>query len=162
MARNGRNNGRDGARHELDALDAKILNMLNENARKSFRQMAKDLDVSMNTVSKRVKAMEDAGIILGYAPQMNPQKLGYDIIAIIGVRISKGKQLEVQNKISKHDRVFAVYDITGEWDSIIMARFRTRSELNLFIKNILGTEYIERTYTQIVLNVVKDESRVIL
>ena len=162
MVKTSRNNNRAPEKYEMDEIDLGILEMLNENARKSFRQMARDLKVSMNTISKRVKAMEDAGIILRYAPVMDSQKLGYDILAIVGVRISKGKQIETENKISRHERVYAVYDITGDWDTIIMARFKNRYELNQFIKTIQSIEYIERTYTQIVLNVVKEETRVLV
>ncbi len=144
----------------MDELDKKILNLLNTNARKSYRQMAKELKISMSTVSNRVKGMENEGVIKGYIPVLDPQKVGYDLLVVIGVRISRGKLLEVQNKISKHTGVFGVYDITGEWDSMVFVRFRNREELNTFIKWTLNLEYIERTYTQVVLNVVKEEVRV--
>ncbi len=144
----------------MDELDKKILKLLNTNARKSYRQMAKELKVSMSTVSNRVKGMENEGVIKGYIPVLDPQKVGYDLLVMIGVRISRGKLLEVQNKISKHAGVFGVYDITGEWDSMVFVRFRNREELNTFIKWTLNLEYIERTYTQVVLNVVKEEVRV--
>lgn len=144
----------------MDELDKKILNLLNKNARKSYRQMAKELKVSMSTVSNRVKNLENEGVIKGYIPVLDPQKVGYDLLVMVGVRISRGKLLEVQNKISEHTGVFGVYDITGEWDSIVFVRFRNREELNTFIKWTLNLEYIERTYTQVVLNVVKEEVRV--
>jgi len=55
-----------------------------------------------------------------------------------------------------------VFDSTGEWDAIIMARFRTRSELNIFVKKVLDHENVDRTYTQVVLNITKDEKRVLV
>ena len=146
----------------MDSLDLKILDILNENARKSYRQIAKELGVSMSTVSNRVKQMEEDKVIIGYAPILDSDKLGYELQVIIGVRISRGKLIEVQNQISKHDRVVSVFDITGEWDSLIMARFRNRYELNRFIKDMLSIDYIDRTYTMTVLNVVKEENRVLL
>ncbi|MFQ6061177.1 MAG: Lrp/AsnC ligand binding domain-containing protein, partial [Thermoplasmata archaeon] len=79
----------------------------------------------------------------------------------IGIRISKGKLLEVQKRIAKDKRVYGVYDVTGDWDSIVMARFRNRNELNNFIKKVLSMDFVERTYTQFVLNVVKEERRVL-
>ena len=146
----------------MDALDFKIIELLNENARKSFRQIAKELGVSMSTVSNRVKALEQEGVIIGYAPIIDSQMLGYDILVIIGVRISRGKLIEVQNKIAQHDRVISVYDMTGEWDSLVTARFKTRTEVNNFVKNVMTSPYIERTNTQMVLNVVKEENRVLI
>jgi DNA-binding Lrp family transcriptional regulator len=53
-----------------------------------------------------------------------------------------------------------VYDITGEWDSLIIAHFKDRKDLNGFIKGVLSIENVEKTNTQIVLNIVKNEKRV--
>lgn len=144
----------------MDDLDSKIISSLNQNARKSYRQMAKELGVSMSTVANRIRKLEGSGVIRGYIPDIDPQKVGYDLLAIIGMRISKGKMIKVQDRISKSSEVINVYDITGDWDSMIVARFRNRRELNRFIKWITGMEFVERTYTQIVLNVVKEEIKV--
>ncbi len=143
----------------MDDLDLKIIASMNENARKSFRQMAKELGVSMSTVANRVRRMEDDGVIKGYAPVLDPQKFGFDLLAVIGMRISRGKMISVQDNISKNSNVVNVYDITGDWDSMIVARFHNRRELNKFIKWISSMEFVERTYTQIVLNIVKEEVR---
>lgn len=149
-------------RHSMDSLDLKIIEKLSQNARKSFRQIAKELDVSMSTVSNRVKALEKEGIIIGYAPIIDSQKLGYDILVLIFVRITRGRLMEVQNKIAEHEKVISVYDMTGDWDSLVMARFKTRTEVNNFVKNVMNSPFIERTNTQMVLNVVKEESRLLL
>lgn len=144
----------------MDELDIDIIRCMNENARKSFRDMARELKVSLSTISNRVHRMEDEGIILGYAPVLDPQKLGYELSAVIGIRISKGKLLDVQKKIAADPSVYGVYDVTGDWDSIATARFRGRAELDEFIKGLVSMQHIERTYTQVVLNTVKEEKRV--
>jgi len=143
----------------LDDLDVAILRRLNQDARKSFRDIAREIEVSISTVSNRVKRLESEGIILGYAPLLDEKKLGYDVLAVIGVRISKGKLLEVQRKIAREDKVVEVYDVTGEYDSVIIARFRNTKELDAFIKKLVAMENVDRTYTQVVLNVVKQEKR---
>jgi len=143
----------------LDDLDVAILRRLNQDARKSFRDIARDLEVSISTVSNRVKRLESEGIILGYAPLLDEKKLGYDVLAVIGIRISKGKLLEVQRKIAREDKVIDVYDVTGEYDSVVIARLRNTKELDAFIKRLVAMENVERTYTQVVLNVVKQEKR---
>ncbi len=56
----------------------------------------------------------------------------------------------------------AVYDITGEWDSLVIGYFKEREDLNSFIKNVLSMKYIDRTVTHIVLNVVKEEKRILV
>jgi DNA-binding Lrp family transcriptional regulator len=143
----------------LDELDVAILRRLNADARKSFRDIARELRVSISTISNRVKRLEQEGIIVGYIPVLDEKKLGYDVLAVIGIRISKGKLLEVQRKIGREDKVVDVYDVTGEYDSVIIARFRNTKELDAFIKRLVAMENVERTYTQVVLNVVKQEKR---
>ena len=143
----------------LDELDVAILRRLNTDARKSFRDIARELRVSISTISNRVRRLEQEGITVGYIPVLDEKKLGYDVLAVIGIRISKGKLLEVQRKIGREDKVVDVYDVTGEYDSVIIARFRNTKELDAFIKRLVAMENVERTYTQVVLNVVKQEKR---
>jgi DNA-binding Lrp family transcriptional regulator len=146
----------------MDKMDLKIIGELNENARKSFREISRKLKVSLTTVANRVKKLENEGIIKGYIPIIDLDKIGYNLLVIIGIRISKGKLMEVEKKISKNPHVYEIYDTTGDWDSIIIARFKDRTELNRFIKEVLAVEYVERTMTYLVLNVVKDEKRAML
>ena len=144
----------------MDELDEKILGILNEDARKSFREIARKLNVSLTTVSNRIKRLEDDKVIERYIPLLNQEKMGYDLTAVINVKISHGKLLEVQERISKDTHVSGVYDITGEWDSLIIAHFKDRRDLNGFIKGVLSIDNVEKTNTQIVLNIVKNEKRV--
>jgi DNA-binding Lrp family transcriptional regulator len=145
----------------MDEFDQKILEILNENARTSYREVARKLKVSLSTISNRIKKLEDGGVIERYIPVINQEKLGYALTAIINMKISHGKLIEVQEKISKDKYVSAVYDITGDWDSLLIAHFKDRRDLNGFIKGVLSIEYVERTNTQIVLNIVKEEKRCI-
>jgi len=144
----------------MDELDYKILEKLNENARKSYREIARELKVSLSTISNRIKKLEDEKVIEGYIPLINQEKIGYDLTAVINVKISHGKLIEVQEKISIDKHVSGVFDITGDWDSLIIAHFKDRRDLNGFIKGVLAMDNVEKTNTQIVLNIVKNEKRV--
>jgi Lrp/AsnC family transcriptional regulator for asnA, asnC and gidA len=146
----------------MDETDNKILEKLNENARKSYREIARELNISLTTVANRVKKMEEEKIIESYIPLINQEKIGYDLTAVINVKISHGKLLEVQERISKDKHVSGVYDITGDWDSLIIAHFKDRRDLNGFIKGVLSIANVEKTNTQIVLNIVKNEKRVLI
>jgi len=142
-----------------DELDRRILEVLNQNARRSFREIAKEVGISVTAVIHKIKKLEEAGAIKGYIPILNPENFGYNLTAIIALRISKGKLLETQQLIAQEPQVMAVYDITGEWDSLVIGHFRARDDLNRFIKKILSLRYVDRTVTHLVLNVVKDEKR---
>jgi DNA-binding Lrp family transcriptional regulator len=144
----------------MDELDYRILEKLNENARKSYREIARDLKVSLTTISNRIKKLEEDKVIERYIPLINQEKIGYDLTAVINVKISHGRLIEVQQKISKDKHVSNVFDITGDWDSLIIAHFKDRRDLNGFIKGVLSMENVEKTNTQIVLNIVKNEKRV--
>ena len=144
----------------IDKLDEQIIDALNENGRRSFRDIARGLGVSIGTISNRIKVLEATGIIRGYLPVVDAEKVGYELSVVVGVKIARGRLIEVQKNIARDRRVFGVYDVTGEWDSILLARFRTRTDLNNFIKNLAAMENIERTCTYLVLNVVKEEHRV--
>jgi len=144
----------------IDELDRKIVWALNVNARKSFREIAKEVGTSATAVINTVKKLEKAGAIRGYVPVVNPEYFGLNLTAIVAVRISKGKLIETQKKFAQDPRVAAVYDVTGDWDSFVIGYFKDREDLNRFIKKLLGFPFVDRTMTHIVLNVVKEERRV--
>jgi DNA-binding Lrp family transcriptional regulator len=143
----------------IDELDRKIVRALNANARRSFREIAKEVGTSATSVMHTVKKLEGAGVIKGYVPVVDPGYFGIGLAAIVAVRISKGKLIETQMKIAKDPHVAAVYDVTGDWDSFIVGRFSGREDLNGFIKGLLAIPHVDRTVTHIVLNVVKEEPR---
>jgi len=145
----------------MDKLDNAIIKSLNENGRKSLRTVSKELKVSLSTIANRLKRMENIGIIERFVPVINYEKIGFDLTAVINLKITHGKLIETQKIISKDKHVSAIYDITGDWDSLIIAHFKDRTDLNRFIKKVLSMEYIERTNTQVALNIVKDEKRLI-
>lgn len=143
----------------IDDLEKKVVRALNANARKSFREVARDVGTSVTAVINKVRKLEETGAIKGYIPVLDPARFGFDLIAVIAVRINKGKLLETQKKIAEEKCLAAVYDVTGEWDSLLIGHFRDRTELNDFIKRLLSLTYVDRSITHIVLNTVKEESR---
>lgn len=143
---------------ELEETDKKIINALIENSRHSYRQIAKKIGVSVATVMHHVKNLEGQGIVREYTAKINYEKIGYDIEVLIEIRISKGKLFEVEKKIATHPNVFALYDVTGASDAIILARFKTRRLMDNFLKKIQAYDFVERTETKLVLNTIKEEN----
>ncbi|MBS3102781.1 Lrp/AsnC family transcriptional regulator [Candidatus Woesearchaeota archaeon] len=141
----------------LDENDKKIIEILTENSRLSYRQIAKKLALSVATVMNRVKKLENEKIIKKYSALLDYEKLGFDIDVIIDVRISKGKLLEVESVIAKNPNVFAVYDVTGDFDAVVLARFPNRRKMDNFIKKLQKLDFVERTETKLILNTIKEE-----
>jgi DNA-binding Lrp family transcriptional regulator len=144
-----------------DDLDGKIIRELLSNSRLSYRQIAKRIKVSPATVLTRIKRLESGGIIKYYTAVLNHEMLGYDLSAIIELNISKGKLIDVETEIAKSMNVLGVYDITGTSDAIVVAKFKTRRELNSFIKKILRMPFVERTNTRVILNTIKEDFRLL-
>ncbi len=146
---------------DIDELDFEILRILSENGRRSHRSIGVELEKSHLTIKKRIDQLDKKNIIKGYSANLDFEKLGYDIIAIIELTISKGKMLDVEKKIADDPHVFGVYDITGAYDALILARFKTRKELSAMIKEIHTSPYVESTNTHLVLNIIKESNSVI-
>jgi Lrp/AsnC family transcriptional regulator, regulator for asnA, asnC and gidA len=144
----------------LDDLDRQLLIELNVDARRSHRVLAERLKVSPTTVGARIERMERDGVIQGYVPILNDEMLGWDLWATIGIVISKGKLREVEERLARDPRAYAIYDVTGEFDALIIGRFRDRRDLDRFVKHTLQDPNVERSNTQVVLNRVKEDRRV--
>lgn len=144
----------------LDDLDRSILTELNTDARSSHRTLAHRLKVSPTTVSARIARLEAQGVIRGYIPVLDDEQLGWDLWAAVGIRISKGRLREVEERLARDPRAYAIYDVTGENDALLIGRFRDRRDLDQFVKHALQDPHVERTNTQVVLNRVKEDRRV--
>jgi len=142
----------------LEETDKKILNIIVENSRLSLRQIAKQADVSVATVMNHLNRLEKEGIIKKYTTKLDYEKIGYDVEVMIDIRISKGKLFEVEKKISAHPNVFAVYDTTGSFDAVVLARFPSRRKMDSFLKKIQTYDFVERTETKLILRTMKEEN----
>ena len=145
----------------VDELDIKILKKLISDARLSYRGIAEQIGVSPPTVLSRVEKLENNSIIKSYSAILDHEKLGYDLTAIIEVTAVKNKVIEVEKIISKYQNVCAIYDITGLTDMIIVAKFKNRKDLSIFVKKDLSMPYVERTNTHIVFITVKEDFRIL-
>ncbi len=141
---------------KIDEIDIKILRELQEDARKSLKEIAEKVGVAEGTVYNRINKMRRIGLIKKFIPVIDYSLLGYDIIAVIGVMAEGGYLVEIEKEIAKEGNVTAVYDVTGEYDMLVVAKFKDRKSLNDFVKKLAGMEKVKKTYTMLVLNVVKE------
>ena len=140
----------------LDETDNNIIQVLCEDARTSLRKISERIGVSLGAVSNRVKKLEERGIIKGYSVLLDHEKIGWELNVVIGLRIQKGRLIEIQEKIAKDNRIYGAYDVTGDFDSMILARAENRKDLDNLSKNVLSIEGVERSVTHLVLNTVKE------
>jgi Lrp/AsnC family transcriptional regulator for asnA, asnC and gidA len=142
---------------KVDETDLKILQELKKDARQSYREIAEKLKVAEGTVYNRVAKLKETGVLRGFMADIDYSKIGYDLTAIIGLKVAGGKLSQIEEKIAKEPNVSAVYDITGEYDAILVAKFKDRAGLNGLVKRMLAMPEVDRTYTMVVLNVIKEK-----
>lgn len=140
----------------LDDTDRRIIEVLERDARTSLRGIAEEVGVSLGTVSNRVKKLEENEVIKDYRVILDSEKVGWNLNVVIGLRIQKGRLIEIQEKIARDNRVYGVYDVTGEFDSMVIARAVDRSDLDDLSKNVLSMDGVVRSVTHLVLNTVKE------
>ncbi|MEM2667669.1 MAG: Lrp/AsnC family transcriptional regulator, partial [Candidatus Methanomethylicaceae archaeon] len=105
----------------LDSIDINILRELQENCRVSYRDIANKLGISIGTIHNRIKRMKDLGIIKGFSVILDSEKMGYELTAIILIQVDGGYILDVERTLANSRPVIAVYDITGDFDIIVIA-----------------------------------------
>jgi Lrp/AsnC family transcriptional regulator, regulator for asnA, asnC and gidA len=145
---------------KVDALDYKILCLLQEDSRSSFSKIAAKAGVSVGTAYNRIKKLEAQKLVKGYTVLVDSAKLGYELTAVIFVQADGEHLPNVTKEIAKATNVVAIYNVTGEFDAAVIAKFKDRGELSSFIKKLASTSHIKRTITNVSLNTVKEDFRV--
>lgn len=133
--------------HTLDAIDIKIITLLQQNARTSIKEIAQQVFLSSPAVSSRIERLEQAGIIRGYHAQVDPLLLGYHIRAFISLDIEPAQKDEFYPFIESIPNVIECNCITGEYAMMIEASYQSTVELDRFINEL---QRFGRTKTQIV------------
>jgi len=141
----------------LDEASLRVLEEYLRDARQSFREIARRTGYSSGTVASRMREMEEAGVIKRYTVQLDYERLGYELTAITEIIVSDGMMLEVGGRISKIPQTIGVYNVTGDSDIMVVAKFKTRQQLSDFTKNLTKMPYVVRTKTHVVLNTLKEE-----
>jgi len=145
---------------KMDEIDLEIIRLLQEDSRRSFSKIADSLGIAVGTIYNHVKNLEDEGILKGYTVIVDSNKLGYSLTALVLIQADGRYLAEVEKELAQLYDVISIYDITGNYDIAIIARFKDRAMLNNFIKNIQRMPNVKKTVTNVALNIVKEDFRV--
>jgi DNA-binding Lrp family transcriptional regulator len=140
-------------------LDQKILNALLDDGRASLRSLGEDLDVSVTTVSNHISNLEDDGVIEGYAPIVDYSELGYDVTAILQLKVEGSALPDITERLQKHKHMVTVYETTGDHDIIAIGKFTDTDHMNDQIKELLVDPDINESNTSVVLNTVAENEQ---
>ena len=138
------------AKIKLDEIDHQILDLLIDNTRTAFTDIAKKLLISAGTVHVRVKKMEDAGIIKGSSLTLDYKKLGYTFIAYIGIFLEKTHQTKfVLQRLEAIPFVTVAHITTGKFNIFCKVRAKSTDHAKEIIFLIDDVEGVSRTETMI-------------
>lgn len=143
--------------YQPDQTDWKIIALLNEDGRMSSAEIARRLDnVTARTITNRINVLVEEGII-NVQCIINPEKVGYEVLADVFIRTETRKLLEVANKVAKLPLVTYVACATGDTDVIVSIRARTIEELyNFVIENLGKISGVQHTQTYLLPIKIKD------
>jgi len=135
---------------KLDEIDYKVLDLLIDNSRIPYTDIAKKLLISAGTVHVRIKKMEDAGIISGSSLKLDYKKLGYTFIAYIGIFLEKTHLTnEVLEKLNSIPFVTVAHITTGRFNIYCKIRSKNTNHAKEIIFMIDDIDGVSRTETMI-------------
>lgn len=137
-------------------LDAELLNALQSDGRASLRDLASDLDVSVTTISNHLDELQNSGAIIDISPIVDYDALGYDVTAVIQLKVEGAALPDVTDRLQREDQMVSVYEVTGNHDIIAIGRFEDTDQMNRKIKSLLEDRDIKESNTSVVLNSVSE------
>ena len=140
-------------------LDRRLVNALLSDGRASLRSLGEDLDVSVTTVSNHITDLEEQGIIQGYVPEVNYGQLGYDVTAIIQLKVEGSALPEITDRLGDQTHMTSVYEVTGDHDIVAIGKFADTDHMNDQIKELLTDPDINESNTSVVLNPVVEHEQ---
>ena len=145
----------------IDKLDAKILSILQENARTSNVDVARRVGLAPSAVLERIRKLERTDVIRGYEPRLNPASIGVPLVAFIFVHADeKIGGLEIGRKIARFPGVQEVHQVAGEDCYLVKVRVADTDGLGRLLRESFGSvPAIRSTRTTIVLSSLKETAQ---
>ena len=142
---------------ELDDVDRQILNLLQDDARRSFKEIAEEAKVSEATVFVRVKKLMKNSVIKSYKAIVDPKQVGKGTLAFVMLKANPNVYTKVLPTLVDMDEIYEIYDVTGAYYAILKIRTSSTEELATIIDKIGMIEGITGTETTVVLRSIKEE-----
>jgi len=142
---------------ELDDVDRQILNLLQDDARRSFKEIAEEAKVSEATVFVRVKKLMKNSVIKSYKAIVDPKQVGKGTLAFVMLKANPNVYTKVLPTLVNMDEIYEIYDVTGAYYAILKIRTSSTEELATIIDKIGMIEGITGTETIVVLRSIKEE-----
>jgi Lrp/AsnC family leucine-responsive transcriptional regulator len=145
----------------MDSVDARIMTILQNDARTSNAAIARDLDMAPSAILERIKKLQARGAITGYEAKLEPRELGLDPLAFVFVDTDEvGMEMATGQALAELPDVQEVHHICGEDCYLVKVRAESTEALGRLLREgIGGVERVRGTRTTIVLNTIKETGR---
>jgi DNA-binding Lrp family transcriptional regulator len=135
-----------------------LINLLQENGRRSISDLAKQLNLSRATVQQAMERLERTGVIQGYTVKINPYYEQQRVSAYIMISVVSQKTSDIVRQIQKHPQLDMLCTISGQYDLMAMVTESTTEALDRAIDTIATLDGVEKTLSHIVLSRKKDRA----
>lgn len=126
-----------------------------QNSRKSFVDIAKELNVTETAVRKRVHRMENQGIIERYSVDINPKKLGYGMRVLVGLDTEAKAYISTIQKLKKMEENLRIYSSSGDHDIMVEVWMQNDVELDRFIQKLVKINGVTEVCPAIIKEIIK-------
>ena len=145
----------------LDELDLKILRTLQQNGRTKRNELADHVQLSVPSVSERLKKLEDNKIIEGYYTKVNRQTFGYDILAFILVMMDSSKHYkDLIKHVEKHPSILECHSVLGEGSHLLKVLVKKTESLEKLLSEVQTWPGVTGTKTTFVLSTIKETTAI--
>jgi Lrp/AsnC family leucine-responsive transcriptional regulator len=149
---------------KLDRLDARILAALQQDGRRSVVELSEQVGLSGTPCARRIKLLEQAGVIQGYAAIVDPARLGLNVQAFVEVKLEQHTDERVEQfkrEVAALDAVVSCHAITGEYDFMLHVVAADLDALsNVVLKKLVKIVGVRDVHSSIVLDTIKRSVRV--
>ena len=137
----------------MDDIDQRIVQLLQDNARMSYAELARQVGLTSPSVQERVAKLERNGVISGYRAQVNPESVGLGITAMIGiVTTADGEYPQIADALRSFVAIESCYFMAGSESYLLKARVGTMSELETLVTRLNRLSGVGGTRTTIALS----------
>jgi len=148
---------------KLDRIDARIISELQKDGRKTVVDIASEVGLSGTPCARRIRQLEDSGVIQGYTAVINPGKLGLNVRAFVQVRLVRHTEENVQHfreELNRLEEVVSCDAVTGEYDFLLQVMSTDLDTLsNIVLKKLLRIASVRDVHSSIVLDTFKRNSQ---
>ena len=135
-----------------------LINLLQQNGRRSISDLAKQLNLSRATVQQAMERLERSGVIQGYTVKINPHYDQQRVSAYVMISAVSQKTPDIIRQVQKHPQVDMLCNISGQYDLMAMVTESTTEALDRAIDSIAALDGVEKTLSHIVLSRKKDRA----